>query len=376
MRHLTRRMICARSILAICVAATAIGTIITTSGMATMRRIPQVFFVDEDATAGANDGTSWTDAYLDLQDALDDGELGSGDDIWVAEGTYYPTSGTVQTISFVLKNGIEVYGGFDATETSRSQRDPDTNVTTLSGDIDATNGTSSDDSQHVVTASRNTAATVLDGFTITSGYADGPPTFLDWHGGGILIKSCSNFTIADCTFDFNHADNSGGAVAVWLTSNGPSSSATTISDCEFTDNDSDDTGGALRFANQQGTGAHNITIEDSNFTDNEIPTNDGGAENGGAVAITGANLLTIDNCVFTDNFAHDYAGALYAAPHGANPLRKADIIDCTFDGNTTDPDNGNNGGAVYMTDVGVGFGSLSLNVRFSRKRTFRSSEID
>ena len=38
-------------------------------------------------------------------------------------------------ISFAMKNGVAVYGGFDGTETMRSERDPVVNVTILSGDI-------------------------------------------------------------------------------------------------------------------------------------------------------------------------------------------------------------------------------------------------
>ena len=45
-------MMCARSLLAICVAAAAIITTVTTSGLATMRRVPQVFYVDATRPTG------------------------------------------------------------------------------------------------------------------------------------------------------------------------------------------------------------------------------------------------------------------------------------------------------------------------------------
>ena len=55
---------------------------------------PADAFVDGDAT-GADDGSSWADAYTDLQDALenttddnDDGAIS----IWIADGTYKPTA--------------------------------------------------------------------------------------------------------------------------------------------------------------------------------------------------------------------------------------------------------------------------------------------
>ncbi|HEY3477130.1 MAG TPA: SBBP repeat-containing protein, partial [Anaerolineales bacterium] len=93
---------------------------------------PQIYYVNWDAT-GADDGTSWEDAYTDLQSALSAASY--GDKIWVAAGTYKPTSGTDRTISFTLKNGVAVYGGFAGTETSRAQRNYEANVTVLSGDI-------------------------------------------------------------------------------------------------------------------------------------------------------------------------------------------------------------------------------------------------
>ena len=91
----------------------------------------------------------WATAYTDLQAAL--AAAASGDEIWVAAGTYQPTATADRTISFAMKNGVAVYGGFDGTETTRSERDPVANVTILSGDI-GTPGVSNDNSYHVVTA--------------------------------------------------------------------------------------------------------------------------------------------------------------------------------------------------------------------------------
>ena len=110
--------------------------------------IGNIIFVDKDAS-GAFDGTSWTNAYKILQNALD--AAVSGDQVWVAEGAYYPDAGqnhinNDRTETFQLINGVAIYGGFAGTETLLSQRDPAANLTILSGDIDKedtdTNGNS------------------------------------------------------------------------------------------------------------------------------------------------------------------------------------------------------------------------------------------
>ena len=49
----------------------------------------QVIFVNH-AASGSNNGTSWTNAYNLVQDAIDNAS--SGDSIFIAKGTYLPTT--------------------------------------------------------------------------------------------------------------------------------------------------------------------------------------------------------------------------------------------------------------------------------------------
>ncbi|MFM6519023.1 MAG: DUF1565 domain-containing protein, partial [Microcystis panniformis] len=129
---------------------------------------------------GSNNGTSWTDAFTSLQDAL--AAARSGDTIWVAGGTYKPTITTDRTATFTLKNQVEIYGGFAGSETSLSQRDIVANPTILSGDIGTVNN-AGDNVYHVLTANLTTNAAVLDGFTISGGNANGTGTNQNLGGG-------------------------------------------------------------------------------------------------------------------------------------------------------------------------------------------------
>ena len=72
-----------------------------------------ILYVDVDAT-GANDGTSWANAFTGLQAALSAANPVGPDtvEIWVAEGTYKPTDDITRTLSFQLKNNVSLYGGF------------------------------------------------------------------------------------------------------------------------------------------------------------------------------------------------------------------------------------------------------------------------
>ncbi|RPJ23476.1 MAG: hypothetical protein EHM35_17220, partial [Planctomycetaceae bacterium] len=112
---------------------------------------------------GANNGSSWANAFTSLQTAL--GAANPGDEIWVAwaNGASYVPGGSV-TATFQLVDGVALYGGFNGFETLRSERT--LAPTLLSGEFGVGNHV-----YHVVSGSGLGAGTALDGFRITGGSA-------------------------------------------------------------------------------------------------------------------------------------------------------------------------------------------------------------
>src|SRR5262245_53578902 len=93
-------------------------------------------YVDPTSPGPIHNGTSWANSYTSLQTAL--GAAVAGDEIWVASGTYKPTAGIDRSVSFVIPNGVKLFGGFHGSgvnETSLEQRDISGAKTILSGDI-------------------------------------------------------------------------------------------------------------------------------------------------------------------------------------------------------------------------------------------------
>ena len=235
--------------------------------------------------AGANNGTSWADAYTDLQSALVAASPGA--EIWVAEGTYYPTSGTNRFLSFNLKNGVAIYGGFDGTETLLSQRDLANNVTVLSGDIGIPG--ISDNSYHVVTANNTNNSAVLDGFTITYGYANG--SGMHNSGGGMVNRNGSP-GLENVVFTTNGALYRGGALY--------NSGTLTIENGHFI-------GNAISAGAGYGGGIYNdgsLTLNDSSVSQNSIYIGNGGG-------IFNDDSLILNNSVISENSARYEGGGLY-----------------------------------------------------------------
>jgi hypothetical protein len=180
--------------------------------------VPTIIYVDADAT-GANDGSSWDNAYADLQDALAVANPTGRDivEIWVADGAYTPTSGVDRNATFQLKDNVIIYGGFDGTETDRSQRDITAHPTILSGDLQGNDNdniapdepTRAENSYHVVTGSGSTGT--IDGVIITGGNANGDSASNTDSGGG-MYSSSGNPNINQVTFRGNVADFLGGGM--------------------------------------------------------------------------------------------------------------------------------------------------------------------
>src|SRR5665213_2808570 len=82
----------------------------------------QFIYVNQNAPAtSARNGASWGNAYWELRDAL--GSPGAATasvnnpvEIWVATGTYKPTSDTVRSKSFAVPSWVTIRGGFAGTE--------------------------------------------------------------------------------------------------------------------------------------------------------------------------------------------------------------------------------------------------------------------
>lgn len=164
----------------------------------------QTIYVNQAAT-GADNGTSWTDAYTSLETAISSINT-PNKEVWIAAGTYSTTSGSLMfPINYA---GTIIYGGFDGTETVMSERNWITNKTIVSGDIlgndngvvSFTSTLRNDNSVRLFTINANDV--VLDGLTLSDAHANGGGT--NSSGGAILkAPTVTNLTIKNCEFKNN-----------------------------------------------------------------------------------------------------------------------------------------------------------------------------
>jgi hypothetical protein len=188
---------------------------------------PKTIYVDGDV-AGANDGSSWLDAFNYLQDAL--AAAWSGDEIRVAKGIYTPDSNSAdpngsgdREATFQLINGVTIKGGYAGFgHPDPNARDIQLYETILTGDLngddvevaepcDLSNEPSrAENSYHVVTAVDTEEKTVLDGFTITGGHANGEGWPLCLNCGGGMYSYSGSPTLMNCTITRNTAGVGGG----------------------------------------------------------------------------------------------------------------------------------------------------------------------
>ena len=282
------------------------------------------------AAAGMNDGSSWTDAYTDLQSAVrNTGCI----EVWVAKGVYKP--GIATSDSFRPRAGVKLYGGFAGTEASVNERTPSVvaaNPTVLSGDIDGNDTTDANgvvldaaqiagsNSTNVILMNNGGAAgyatsTVIDGFIITAGDAGSGS-----NGGGLrcdasLAQPHCDITLGNLVFSGNRA---GG-------------------------------GGALSLSSSSGTA--NAVISKVLFRGNRAI---GGGASGGAVFLSAASSPgtvkpAFINVIFSGNSSQNWGGAIDLNVNQGTVMPTFD--NATFTGNVS---SAQRGGAIASQAFGSG----------------------
>jgi len=275
--------------------------------------------------AGANTGTSWANAYTDLQTAL--AAATAGDQIWVAAGTYKPAApGGVSSSTFTLNKNLQLLGGFAGTESSAGQRDPIANPTILSGDLngddvddDFSSATRSDNVQHVLSITATaTVGTVVDGFTIQGGQADGGPSN---NGAGVYCFG-SPF-LRDCIFRQNFCLGNGAG----FYANGTAAEGLVIEQCRFEKNLA-----AISSGNARGGGMYLTNVKGDGFNVKESAFIGNTADWEGGLSIFNSNGI-VEGTSFTGNVTKRHGGGLrinYQVGHDNLNFR---VRNCSFENN-------------------------------------------
>ena len=341
-------------------------------------------YVDADAP-GPADGMTWATAFTNPQDAL--AIAVSGDEIFVAQGTYMPNgarigdngfvAGNDAAVPFQLIDGVRLRGGYAGFgEADPDSRDPGANVTVLSGDltgddiplacaVDRPDCNSHgqrctegfciikdnfiNNVEHVVTGHGTDVSAELDGVTISGGNGGfgggmynvaGSPmvtncTFsgnrVNVKGGGMFNDANSNPAVTNCTFNGNYADNGGGGMCNDISSSTVTNNCA-ISNCTFSGNAATFGGGMFNVGPLSRRTITNCTIANCTFSGNS--TSSGGA--GGGMNNSSFADPTLINCTFNGNWAGTGGGGGLgggiANYNGSSPT----LTNCAFSGNRTD----------------------------------------
>jgi len=347
----------------VCLVVSILCLVLTITG----RSSPRIF-VDAAAT-GIDDGSSWTDAYPNLQDALTHASTAEKPvEVRVAQGVYKPDLGANQIrgdrdSAFELMSGVTLRGGYGgSSEPHPDFRDINRYETILSGDLagdDVANDrpsnlkgepTRAENSYHVVVASDTDRSAVIDGFTITSGHAvpylPRNPMPYEREGGGMYLDNASP-TVLNCTFRGNLAADGGGMYNRF--------GHPVLTGCRFIGNMAcvmtDQVGDVVDHYYGRGGGVSldrgDPAVEDCHFFNNF-------ASQGGALYSTESNV-TFNRCTFVENQAASLdtratcgGGAVASESWTRSPVFTA----CVFSGNSADRGGGidNHGGNPVWTE--------------------------
>ena len=341
-----------------------------------------IIYVDDDAP-NSGQGTSWSDAFNHLQDALAAAE--ANDEIRVAKGEYRPDRGNNQTpgdryATFQLLENVTMKGGYAGLGTAiPDARNIRMYETVLSGDLADNDGPGfenyTENSLNVITGNNTQETTIIDGFTITGGCANensppedrwgggmynknGSPTIINctfsmnyaWYGGGIFNIQHSSPTVINCTFIENTAYSRGGGVGNFINSN------PTLINCVFIGNSA---------YHWTGGGMHNYysnpTLINCIFNGNTA------VDAGGGICNYDCSNLLLINCIFSANSAPYGRAHACDSQHQQGPSNTR-IINCIiWDGGDEMWNNDNSTIDITYSDVQDGWpglGNIDLDPLF------------
>lgn len=332
----------------------------------------RIRYVKPTAT-GTGDGSSWENASADLQKMIDElANNGQAGEVWVAAGIYTPQSqlisGTAYSASFRMRDGISVYGGFNADdpETSKLERAKGTmpwdftNETILQAayydhnDFSWTNNkwTLTSDSRHVVWfapmpgESAFTNVTTLDGVTIQGGYAQGGTGLDDFktdRGGGVYMDG-ANAYLSNCIVKENYATGNGGGVYL---KNGR------VQTSLIYNNNADADGGAVYVENRglvhRSMLANNSALNGAGvYLHNVTETSEDHPE-----------YLILSTCVVSNNTVRGN-GAVYCDKGGVLMQNTITNNNCVTATDATDP-NASQTGGIYIDEYALVLNSVLWN---------------
>lgn len=298
-----------------------------------------VVFVDSRAST-CGDGQSWATAYKYLQDALTAARNSGGtiSEIRVAVGTYqpdrdcaHPTGSRSRTATFQLLNNVALRGGYAGSSAPEpGARDTVANVTILSGDLAGddtpvanpldmmTQTARAENCYHVMTGSGKNATSVIDGFTIFGGNANGVSD-PDHYGGG-MYNYYGSPTLINCTFSGNSAAQGGGVCTLGSVS---------LTNCTFDGNCASVVGGGLDnmlyssegpnltrctfIGNSAKSGGGMSDTNGSKLTDCTFIGNTAASSGNGGGMQTGFNCYScsLTNCMFMGNSGAGWGGGIF-----------------------------------------------------------------
>ncbi|MBC8124586.1 MAG: hypothetical protein H7X70_02525, partial [Candidatus Kapabacteria bacterium] len=196
------------------------------------------------------DGQSWNTAYRTLNFAL--GDWKTGDEIWMASGTY-----DIWGSGYRLKSGMRIYGGFVGNETLREKRDWFRQRTVLH----------SEEGDYIFEAINCDSTTRLDGLTfegtvkVALGVVNGAPRIFNCHfrnctspgyGSAIWANNVSRLRVEYSVFENNRASMNGGAVFIAGSTADVKGFGPFIGQCFFVNNSAAQ-GGAIYLEEAAGT---------------------------------------------------------------------------------------------------------------------------